>query len=414
MVVIAKTTTMYTKFNIKSLVCIAAILLIGMSSCQKSASNNVPVSTDMTKPDPVTNIRVENFNGGANIIYTLPNSPNLLYVLGEYNTADDRPRTTKASYYTDTLRVDGFAESKEYEVTLYTISRSEVKSDPVTVKVHPLIPKFQLVNSLLQFSPDFGGVRITGENTYKAPLSIHVIYLNPETNKYEEKDPVSVVTENVGFSVRGFEAKETKFGVYTTDQFGNKSDTVFQSLVPLFETALDRTKYYEYHLASDGPIGYGGLLKYFWDGNTGEPVWHTLTNPTSQGTWGLGVSAKLSRFRLYLRLSAGWGYQSPKVFTIWGSNKENPADIALPNASVLGDVRGDWTSMGTFTYPNPPSGLPPNQANSQDMQFMADGVDFNVDIEAIPTRFIRFVVNQTWGGVQYVAACEITLYGSPQ
>ncbi|ULT39700.1 hypothetical protein KRR40_33005 [Niabella defluvii] len=97
-----------------------------------------------------------------------------------------------------------------------------------------------------------------------------------------------------------------------------------------------------------------------------------------------------------------------------GVQKTNPADIALPNSAVLGETHGDWTSMGTFTYPNPPSGLPPNQANSQDMQFMADGVDFNVPIDAISTRFIRFVVNQTWGGVQYTNAMEITLYGSPQ
>lgn len=393
---------------------LVAMLLLNLAACQKSASSNDPVSTDKSQPAAVSNVRVENFNGGANIIYTLPNSPNLLYVLGEYNIADGKPRQTKASYYTDTLRVDGFAESKEYEVTLYVVSRAEVKSEPVKVKVNPLTPKFQLVNSQLQLSPDFGGVNISGINTYRAPLSMHVVYFNPATNKYEERDPVNVSTQTINFSVRGFGATSTRFGIYTTDQFGNKSDTLFKTLTPLFETALDYTKYYEYKLPSDAPIGYGWELRYFFDGKITDPGWHTLTAPVTQATWGLGMNAKLSRFRLYSRLSAGFGYQNPKVFTLWGSNKTNPADIALPNSAVLGETHGDWTSMGTFTYPNPPSGLPPNQANSQDMQFMADGVDFNVPIDAISTRFIRFVVNQTWGGVQYTNAMEITLYGSPQ
>lgn len=405
------------KNNISTLNLLAlltAILSLAISACQKPASSNNPVSTDDTKPDPVTNIRVENSNGSANILYTLPNNPNLLYVLAEYNIDDNKPRQTKASYYTDTIKVDGFAESKEYEVILYTVSRAEVKSDPVKVKVNPLTPKFQVVNSQLQLTPDFGGVNISGANAFKAPLSMHVVFFNTETNKFEEKDPVNVSTQTINFSVRGFDSKPTQFGIYTTDKFGNKSDTVFKTLTPLFETMLDYKKFYKYGLASDAPIGWGGELHYFWDGKTGEPGWHTDIAPVSQGTWGLGVNAKLSRFRLYLRLSAGWGYQNPKVFTIWGSNKTNPADITLPNASMLGQTIGDWTSMGTYTYPNPPSGLPPNQANSQDMQYMADGVDFNVPLDAISTRFIRFVVNQTWGGISYTNAQEITLYGSPQ
>ncbi|MCH5599131.1 DUF4959 domain-containing protein [Niabella ginsengisoli] len=407
---------MYTKHKKYLLVCITAVLIFTIYSCQKSASSNEPVSTDQTKPDPITNIRVENFNGGANIIYTLPNSSNLLYVLGEYNIADSKPRQTKASYYTDTLKVDGFAESKEYEVTLYTVSRAEVKSDPIKVKVNPLTPKFQLVNSLLELNPDFGGINVSGTNTYKAPLSMHVVFFNTTTNKYEETDPVNVSTQNISFSVRGFEATSTEFGIYTTDQFGNKSDTVFKTLTPLFETMLDKSKFYEYKLPSDAPVYFDWYVRNLYDGKTTEPGWHTNVDVTTpiQATWGLGVSARLSRFRLYSRLSAGFGYQNPKVFTIWGSDKTNPENISLPNAAVFGEVHGDWTSMGTFTYPNPPSGLPPNQANSQDLQFMADGVDFNVPIDAISTRFIRLVVNQTWGGVRYTNIMEMSLYGSPE
>ena len=85
-------------FTLNLLVLFTATLLFGISACQKNASNNNPVSTDGTKPDPVTNIRVENSNGSAHIIYTLPKNPNLLYVLAEYNIDENKPRQTKSSY----------------------------------------------------------------------------------------------------------------------------------------------------------------------------------------------------------------------------------------------------------------------------------------------------------------------------
>jgi hypothetical protein len=389
------------------------LLILFLASCKKSESNIEVVSNDKTKPGIVTAVKVENLNGSARITYKLPDSKNLLYVLARYNINDKTTRETKSSYYTDTTMVDGFARAKEYEVTLYAVSRANIMSDPVVVKVNPKTPNYLLINTNLDITPDFGGANFFGLNPNRVPVAIHVLSFNDKTKGYDEQDPQYLSTDTVNFSVRGYDATPKKFGVFTTDRFGNVSDTVFKTLTPLFETLLDKSKFYTYHLGSDSPIGYSWETRFLFDGNTGEPGWHTLGNPTKQCTFGLGTSAKLSRFVLWERLSGIFGYQNIRKMTLWGTNSDAPQDSNLPDNSAPGTISGDWVNLGNFVYPNPPSGLPPNQANAADLAFVAGGVNFKISISAPATKFIRLQCTQTWGGLDYVNALEISLYGNP-
>ncbi|WP_426584236.1 DUF4959 domain-containing protein [Mucilaginibacter sp. R-33] len=397
---------------------LASVLLIVLVSpaCKKAESNIQVVSTDQTKPGPVTNVKVENLNGAARLTYTLPNEKNLLYVLARYNINDTRTRETKASYYTDTIIVDGFARAKEYTVTLYAVSRANVMSDPVTVTVKPATPNYLYINSNLTITPDFGGANFFGFNPNKVPVAVHVITYNTITNKYDEQEPTYLTGDTINVSALGFPAVPQKFGVFVTDRFGNVSDTVFKTLTPLFEVALDKKKFFTYHLPTDSPIGYGWDFKYFFDDNLGDPGWHTLSNPLKIGSFGLGVTAKISRVRLYNRLPDIYGYQNTRQFTIWGSLKDNPADYPTWPATItpVGTVLGDWVNMGNFVYPNPPSGLPPGNANAADIAYGAAGVDFKMPSTAPKAKYIRFQCTQTWAGLDYVNAKEITLFGDPK
>lgn len=389
------------------------LLSVWLGSCKKAETNVEVVSTDMTKPGVVTNIRVENVNGAAKIIYTLPNSENLLYVLARYPINDNHIRETKASYYTDTIFVDGFARDKEYEVTLYAVSRANVMSDPVVVKVHPTTPNYVLINSQLNITPDFGGANFFGLNINRAPLAMHLLVYNETTQKYEEQEPEYVSTDTIDISIRNLPPTPHKVGVYTTDRFGNVSDTIFKTVTPLFETLLDKSKFFTYRLPTDAPIGYGWEFRYFFDGNFGDPGWHTLSAPKTIGTFGLGVSAKISRFVIWQRPSEFYGYQNTRRFTLWGSSSDAPADVTLPTNSAEGTVAGDWVNMGNFVFPNPPSGLLPSQANAADMEFVSKGVNFKMPRLAPAVKYIRYECTQTWGGLDYVNAMEINLFGSP-
>lgn len=394
---------------------LAVVMMVTLlGSCKKAESNIQVVSNDMTKPETVSNVKVENFNGSAKITYTLPNSKNLLYVLARYHINDNRVRETNASYYTDTITVDGFARAQEYEVTLYTVSRANVKSDPVVVKVNPKTPNYLLINSQLAITPDFGGANFFGLNPNKVPVAVHVVAFNETTNVYDEQEPEYINGDTINVSVRGFSPKPSKFGVYTTDRFGNVSDTVFRTLTPLQESLLDKSKFFTYHLPSDSPIYPGWDLRNLFDGNTGEPGWHTFSAPKTLGTFGIGMLSKISRLVVWQRKPDVFSYQNTRTFTIWGSAKDAPQDTDLPRNSAPGTVAGDWVNMGNFVFGNPQSGLPPSQANAADKDLVAKGVNFKMSISAPAVKFIRYECTQTWGGQDYVNVLEVSFYGNPQ
>src|SRR5690606_16422673 len=98
------------------------------------------------------------------LTYSFPKSGNVLYVLAEYQINDKISRQIKSSYYSDTIFVSGFAQNREYDVTLYAVTRAEVKSDPVQVKVFPDTPPYLLVYPSLSVRADFGGIQVSSEN----------------------------------------------------------------------------------------------------------------------------------------------------------------------------------------------------------------------------------------------------------
>src|ERR1700730_8419545 len=107
---------------------VCLLLLAEAWSCKKGDSYNDIVSKDGTKPGVVTNIKVTNFNGGAYITYDPPKRGNVLYVLADYKINDLKSRQTKSSYYTDTIKVEGFEKAQDYKVELRTVSRANVMS----------------------------------------------------------------------------------------------------------------------------------------------------------------------------------------------------------------------------------------------------------------------------------------------
>jgi len=401
------------------------LLLIAMlacfTACKKSESYNDPASTDMTKPGLVSDIKVDNFNGGANITYKLPDSKNLLYVLARYSINGQVTRETKSSYYSDTIKVDGFAKKQAYDVTLYSVSRANVKSDPIVVQVNPETPPYLLLKPTIVAEADFGGIKISGANASKNSVGIILLEVDA-TNHSEIIDQHYTAVNSINYSLRGYSPVAKKFGYYVMDTFGNISDTTYTTITPFFETLMDRTKFFAYRLATDGAIGYGWDLPYLWDGKTdgSSNGWHTNPGGTLPivATFGLGVSAKLSRFVLWERPDGGdkfaYGHGNPKVFSIWGSNVDAPRDVQLPKSAPEGTVLGDWINLGNYNYPPPPSGLSPIAHTPADNDFVKAGVSFNVPLASPKVKFIRLSVEGTWSNGNFAHAMEMAFYGDPR
>ena len=402
----------YTTFRLVAAIC----LLVCFGACKKSDGDRSPFDKDTTQPDVVTNVKVINFNGGAYITYTLPATQNVLYVEANYQINSTRKRQTQSSYYIDTIMVEGFAESRDYDITIYSVSRANIKSAPVTVTVHPDKPYYKLIKETVKLTPDFGGLHVTALNKARRNMSITMLTRDSTTNQLGIIDQHFESVDSINYSIRGYAATPREFGYYVSDEFGNNSDTTFVTLTPLFEVLLDKKKFYTYRLNSDAVVGYGWEVLYLWDNKTdgNSPGWHTTGGSVPMScTFGIGQSTQLSHFMLWERPDGSvYGYGEPKTFTLWGSNANAPGDFTVIPYAAQGAVVGDWTSLGTFRFPDPPSGSLPGQTNAADEAFVEAGVNFNVSINNPKVKFIRFVTNDTWGGVDYTHMMELSFYGN--
>lgn len=405
------------------LIAVLSVITIVLYSCKRDDGDRVPISTDQTKPGIITNIKVNNYNGGAYITYTLPNSENILYVLAKYQIRSGVSRETKASYFTDTVNVEGFAKEADYEVTLQTVSRANIISDPVKVTVHPQTPPYLLIRRQLSIQTDFGGVNVQALNPLKKEVGVIVTGFEKATNAMEVLDQHYDKRDTINYSIRGYNPVPLDFGVYVTDRFGNVSDTLKQTITPLYEELLDKGKFSTLRLPSDSPIGFGWVLSNMWDNNINPSSTGWCTEPGAVpppfvGTWDVSKPYRLSRFILWHKSDSdqkfSFGQGNPKVFTLWGSNAAAPKDAKLPVSSALGTVVGDWINIGNFNYPPPPSGLPPIAHNAADNAFVAAGVNFNIPLSAPKVRFVRFATSQTWSGGNFALSLEISLYGKPE
>ncbi|MBT1689275.1 DUF5000 domain-containing lipoprotein [Dawidia soli] len=397
----------------------AALFVLALTACEEGGRYVDPVSEDTSKPLPVSNIEVHNFNGGAHITYTLPNSENLLYVQAEYAINDVKTRQTKSSYYSDTITVRGFAKSQDYDVTLYAVTRANVKSDPVVVKVHPDTPPYLMVRPTLDVTPDFGGLSIRALNPLEETVGVVVVTYDSVTRQQEIVDQHYTDDDTIRHAVRGYRDIPRSFGIYVTDEFGNISDTLRQDLTPLFEQVLNKQNFFVYQLPSDGEIAYGWELRYLWDNKVDaySQGWHTAPGGPLPiiCTFGLGGTFQLSRFVLYERTAEfTYSHGNPRRFSIWGSSVDSPQDAELPRYSPAGTVVGDWVNLGSYRFPDPPSGLPPGATNVQDAAFVLAGINFDVPINSPAVKFIRFSVSDTWSNGDFAHAMELTFYGKPE
>ncbi|GAO44661.1 DUF5000 domain-containing lipoprotein [Flavihumibacter petaseus] len=374
-------------------------------SCDKKADYNSPPSTDPTKPLPVTNVQSVAVNGGAEISYDLPKSDNILYVQADYKINQSVSRQTKASYYDNKLVVDGFNEEQDYQVTLTVISRAEVKSDPVTVTVHPLKPVYRLVRETITALPDFGGVFVSGTNSRKKDVGV-IVMTKDQNGDWQVADQQFSAFENIKFSVRGYAAEPRDFAIFTTDKWNNVSDTLFTTLTPLYEYQLDKAKFQPYPLPTDQASDWGWEVNYLWDndGITEGSGFHTAVGGgmPQHFTFDLGVSSQLSRYKIWERTGTYTYYHgNPKRWRIWGATNPNPD----------GSFDG-WTLLGEFECYPKPSGLPGPSFTPEDELFAQAGFEYNFPVGLPAVRYLRFETLETWSGSSFMHMMELTFWGN--
>ncbi|MGV3502080.1 MAG: DUF5000 domain-containing lipoprotein [Adhaeribacter sp.] len=389
----------------RNILLLAGLLWLG--ACQENELK--PLHQDDKAPAALAEATVLNLPGAVRLSYQLPADDDLLYVKAEVELEQGKVLQSKASIYSPDLLLEGFGQSKPYEVKLYAVDRSENMSAPITLTVHPLDPPVQSVFASLQVRADFGGISVDFRNTSKANLAF-VIMTRDETGEWVERDVYYTKKEGGYFSSRGFAATQQDFLVFLKDRWGNHSDSSVHKLTPLFEEAIAKAKFKTYNLPGDTWEAHASVnwtVNKMWDGETqGSNLFHTKPNAAPfplRVTFDMGQTAVLSRFVHYGRHTAPYNLGNARTFEIWGT-----AQTPSPDGEWTG-----WTKLLDCESVKP-SGQPVGTNTAEDTEAYLAGEEFIFPPGTPPVRYIRFKTLSTWGGVTYVHINELSFFGQVQ
>jgi hypothetical protein len=371
-----------------------------------------PLESNSNPPAEVTNVIIENLPGKAKLTYTLPSDDDLLYVVARYNLENGTPMEVKASYYSNSMLLEGFSGQSTSEVKIYAVNRSEAESKPIAVTVAPLkAPIFDVYDSLIA-QPDFGGIRITADNPTKEDIGILVMQKNIQGDWVPIRNSIYTSVDEIKQSLRGFESIDQNFAIVVRDHWLNYTDTLEITIKPLFEQLMPKSAYVGVHLANDTKVIGTYPVSNLFDGQFLEWWGSYFTDRTVDVgnhlvTFDIGAKAKLSRLRI-------WNFSEPiggqrmyyylgamKKFRIWGSNTLND-----------GTLDSNWTLMGEYEIKKP-SGLPYGQENNDDLLAARDGADYEVALDKPAVRYLRIECLENWIGGKFMAVSEVHVYGNP-
>lgn len=391
----------------KSIIIAFAAVALVFAACTKEGRID-HLDSAAPAPPAVNNINVVPGPGSAAITYDVPNDPNLLYVKAVYEIRKGVFREAKTSFYMDTLHLEGFSETKAYDVKIYSVGKNEKESSPILTEVTPLKSPVQSAFESIKLSATFGGVRIDFENSAKANIIIGILIDTTGNKTWATVTDFYTAAEKGTFSVRGYDATEKRFAVVLKDRWSNRSDTLVKPIVPLFDELIDRNNIRPLVLPNDAVVlGPNNGVDKMFDGRKGtgvDPYGTTNASGFPQSfTFDFGEKVIISRFKSYHRPAPfTYGLSAVKKFEIWGSNN--------PNTDGSWD---SWELLGQFESFKP-SGLPFPRYTEEDVNYGAIlGEDFEFDDLQPAYRYIRFKTLETWDMGGQVAVVELELWGLP-
>ncbi|KAF5049873.1 MAG: DUF5000 domain-containing lipoprotein [Tissierellia bacterium] len=392
----------------KRYIYILLLLPIGLLwMCEAEERGQIPMDT--IPPGQVTSVSVENLPGGAIVSYIIPEDEDLLYVKAIYRLDDGRIMEQKASAYSTALEIVGIGKGNPQTIQLITGDRSKNESAPLDVEIYPLdSPIYDILKSI-NIMNDFGGITLQWENPLEADIIISIDTLDMD-NKYHTTETIYTSSIVGKGSIRGLPPVERIFAVSITDPWNNTTDTISGLFLPIYEEQLDRTRFSRWNPPGIPYMSLGGgwEIEKIWDGlggNTGLGFsWPTTSKMGDSWTMNLGVTAKLSRFKIHQRMTSAQVYTGANIksFDLYGSPHPN-----------VNENEETWIYLGSYESFKP-SGLPHGQVSDEDNAYALAGEEYMVDISMPPVRYLRFKINKTWGGANYMQLMEVEFFGQPK
>ena len=395
-------------------------MLLGVFLVSLGCSEEVeqmPLESNGTAPQPISNLSVENLPGKAKLSFTLPKDQDLLYVKANYTLPTGREMEVKSSLYSNSMILEGFSGIEDVDVEVVAVNRSEVESESVSVTVNPLpSPIFDVYESLTVGSA-FGGVFVSALNPEREDLAILVLTKNDEGDYVVDPNSVYTSTNDIRRTVRGYDTIPREFAFTIRDRWLNYTDTLVTSITPLFEQAIPKSSYGDLRLPNDAP-GHNSTPKSgMWDNNFLDWPRCYLTQgsfiaDTHITSFDIGTLAKLSRIVI-------WDY--PEYFNSGnGTGRAYYYNVCMKEFEIYGsaelETTGDldkWTLLGRYKEVKP-SGLPYGVSNGEDYNTANAGFSWDIDPTAEAVRYIRIRMIDNWAGTYSMGISELQVYGNTE
>lgn len=389
--------------KMKNSLLLILMMALCFMACQKDEHG--PLVTSGDTPSAPANVKAESLPGGAKISYTLPPQTNLLYIEASYKNPKGETVVTKSSSFKNFVIIEGFPDTRAYDISLVSVSKADKRSSPVSVSVTPLTPPVDDVFQTLAVRRDYGGINVQFTNTALAEYVLYTMIKDNE-GKWKEIDRLYTSAPSRNYWVRGLDSVNYEFGLYFRDKWGNHSDTLNAIIKPIYEEKIEKN-WKHYPLPSDvyNSDNAANYIERVWDDRMENPYFY-IGNPTptsvlpQQFTFDVTRSVKLSRMVVY---QYGGNYQytlsNPKKYEIWGTNSTPTA-----NGSYDG-----WTLLLACESIKP-SGMV-GGSTPEDKAYANAGEEYVFPENTPPVRYIRFRTLETWGAVNALMLAELTLYG---
>lgn len=403
--------------NKKLIYSLLTLLLLTLSNCGDADVNNPRGLSDIASQIDVNTVRVNNMSGTSIVYFDRPDDRNLKYVQAVYELADGTVRKFNSSYFTDSLVINGFPDAGEYTLKIYSVNYTEKFSEPISIKINPEQPPYKKVLDDCKVEATFAGFRFTSVDEVRTDLSI-IFLRQAENGQWDEINAYytrkSHLLQHV---VRGQEAKETNFAFYAQDQWGHKSDTVYATLTPWFEMEIPKTNplWKNMNLPTDAKMhswsGSAVSVEKMFDGGQGNSsnCYHTVPGGGIPHWTTLDLGAKYIFSRVVFHWRGGmqaayFDSYCPKTFEIHGSN----------NPTMNGAWDDSWELIETIQVLREDGTQTPQSQSaltSNEKAWYTGGLNFDFPVGIPGYRYIRIRMLSTYGGVDYTAIGEMTLFG---
>ena len=395
----------------------------------------------MTPPEQVVVTKIVNKPGASVIYYQQPKDRNLKYIRAQWTTDSGKNMDATASFYTDSILINGFKDACDINVKLVSVSYGEVPSEPLIQPVSPLRPPYLLAFDQLVISPFYMWLTAAfNGNITEEKLSFFVYRENADfLDGWQEIAQNHSSLQNIEFNVEGQDTIRRKYAIRVRDTFGNWSDYKVATIKPWYEQLLDRRFFREckIHRWDDIKgewvfdaecVDYQGHDMHSWSGSyvSLPALWdnrimqhigycyHTKPSGTRMPQSfciDLGDAFVLSRLRVWFRSQSTrmgassddwqhvWKSGMPKTATVYASRYIDDQPIGNLKDDIYDEEAWIPIGFGSFTRADGTFNVPSGVGTEEDREKLEKGMDILFHYERFPVRYVRFQTHELYNTI---------------